>query len=68
MSSADIQSIDISAPSDTISDAIAVADVVVTTLDLEDKVRGFPESAKKTVITVGSTNDVSLLLNILHPQ
>jgi len=68
MSSADIQTIDISAPPDTVSSAIAGADVVVTTLDQADTVRGFPESAKKTVITVGSANDVSLLLNMLHPQ
>ncbi|MGQ4665678.1 hypothetical protein ACUIJN_07500 [Metabacillus halosaccharovorans] len=47
-------------------DAIHNADVIVTRSDLAEKVKTFADLAQKTVISVGSTNDVSLLLNMIR--
>lgn len=65
---ADIQTIDISSPEEMLHDAVRNTDVIVTTLDQADSVKRFAEPAHKTVITVGSANDVSLLFNMLRPQ
>lgn len=62
---AEIETVDISAPDDVRDEAIRKADVIVTTLDMADVVKGFADTANKKVITVGSANDVSLLLNML---
>lgn len=64
---AEIDTIDIFAPEDVRNEAMRKADVIVTTQDLAPKVRKFVGSMPTPVITVGSTNDVSLLLNMLRP-
>lgn len=69
MTSADIQSIDVSSSSETLfAEAIQAADVIVTRADLADSVKRFAGAAQKSVVSVGSTNDVSLLLNMLRQQ
>ncbi|WP_338787214.1 GntR family transcriptional regulator [Metabacillus sp. FJAT-53654] len=67
MTSAEIDTIDVSElPEQALIKAIQNADVIVTRSDLVDKVKKFADVAQKTVISVGSTNDVSLLLNMLR--
>ncbi|MDQ1002854.1 GntR family transcriptional regulator [Neobacillus niacini] len=69
MTSADIHTIDVSSsPENILIESIHNADVIVTRADLAEKVKRFADAAQKTVISVGSTNDVSLLLNMLSPQ
>ncbi|MFC7686658.1 GntR family transcriptional regulator [Ureibacillus sp. GCM10028918] len=68
MTSADIHTIDVSStPENILIESIHNADVIVTRADLAEKVKKFADAAKKTIISVGSTNDVSLLLNMLRP-
>lgn len=67
ITSAEINSIDVSSSSEsTFMEAIQAADVIVTRADLADSVKHFTEGTKKTIISVGSTNDVPLLLNMLR--
>ncbi len=67
LTSAEITTIDISAlPEETFMQEIREADVIVTRSDLAEKMRTFAEEAGKTVITVGSTRDVPLLLNMIR--
>lgn len=66
MTSAEIHTIDVSSSENILVEAIDSADVIVTRVDLAEKVRRFADAAKKTVISVGSTNDVSLLLNMIR--
>ncbi|MGN7941480.1 MULTISPECIES: GntR family transcriptional regulator [Bacillaceae] len=67
MTSAEIESIDVSElPENILIKAIHNADVIVTRSDLAEKVKKFADEAQKTVISVGSTNDVSLLLNMIR--
>lgn len=67
LTSAEIQTIDISSlPQEALLEAIQNADVIVTRNDLAEKMRIFADDAKKTVISVGSVNDVSLLLNMIR--
>ncbi|MDN4494494.1 GntR family transcriptional regulator [Ureibacillus aquaedulcis] len=67
MTTASIDKIDISDSTDTtLIEAIHHSDVIVTRFDLVDKVKKFADAAQKTVISVGSTNDVSLLLNMIR--
>ncbi|WP_121614274.1 GntR family transcriptional regulator [Mesobacillus foraminis] len=69
MTAAEIHTIDVSSsPENMLIESIHNADVIVTRADLAERVKGFADAAQKTVISVGSTNDVSLLLNILSPQ
>jgi GntR family transcriptional regulator len=69
VTSAEIHTIDVSSSSkDILIEAIHNADVIVTRTDLAEKVKTIADGAQKTVITVGSTNDVSLLLNMLRTQ
>lgn len=68
ITSTEIHTIDISSPEHILDKAIRNADVIVTITDLTETVKRFAEPAKKTVISVGSSNDVSLLLNMLRPQ
>ncbi|CAM4364333.1 GntR family transcriptional regulator [Saccharibacillus endophyticus] len=67
LTSADVQSLDISSLSeeDAIR-AIGAADVIVTRSDLAEKLQKFADEAGKTIITVGSTRDVPLLLNLVR--
>lgn len=67
MTTAQIDTIDVSESPETILiEAIHNADVIVTRSDLAEKVKKFADAAQKTVISVGSTNDVSLLLNMIR--
>jgi GntR family transcriptional regulator len=69
ITSAEIHTIDVSSsPENILIEAIHNADVIVTRADLAEKVKRFADAAQKTVISVGSSNDVSLLLNMLRPQ
>ncbi|NGZ74811.1 GntR family transcriptional regulator [Saccharibacillus alkalitolerans] len=67
LTSAEIRSMDLS--SLTEEEAIAAirgADVIVTRSDLAERLKKFADDAGKTVITVGSTRDVPLLLNLVR--
>lgn len=67
LTSAEIQSIDVSSlPNEELIQAIHNADVIVTRNDLAEQIRMFIEDTKKTIISVGSTNDISLLLNMIR--
>lgn len=66
MTSAEIHTIDVSSPENILIEAIHNADVIVTRADLAEKVKRFADAAQKTVISVGSTNDVSMLLNMIR--
>lgn len=67
MTSADIHTIDMSfSTENALNEAIHNADVIVTRADLAEKVKIFADAAQKTVISVGSTKDVSLLLNMIR--
>lgn len=48
-----------------LSEAINNADVIVTRADIAVKIKSFIDATQKKLISVGSTNDVSLLLNML---
>lgn len=67
MAAANVYTIDMSSPENILKEAICTADVIVTRADLAERVRMLADVEQKTIITVGSTNDVSLLLNILGP-
>lgn len=67
ITSAEIKTIDVAVSDSTLEEAIRHADVLVTRADLMGKVQGFADDARKKVISVGSTNDVSLLLDMLRP-
>ncbi|MCZ8516281.1 GntR family transcriptional regulator [Paenibacillus filicis] len=67
ITAAEIEKIDISSPEEVRNEAIRRADVIVTTMDLAENVKKFVDAANKKLITVGSANDVSLLLNMLRP-
>ncbi|MCI2256481.1 GntR family transcriptional regulator [Domibacillus sp. PGB-M46] len=66
ITSADIHTIDMSSTENALMEAIRTADIIVTRADLAEKVKKFANAAQKTVISVGSTNDVSLLLNMIR--
>lgn len=67
LTSADVQSADISSLSEKeVTQAIGAADVIVTRSDLAENLQRFAENAGKTIISVGSTRDVSLLLNLVR--
>ena len=67
MTPAEIDTIDVSSsPENILIDTIRNADVIVTRSDLAEKVKKFADAAQKTVISVGSTKDVSLLLNMIR--
>ena len=69
MTSAEIDTIDTSSSSENaLIESIHNADVIVTRTDLAEKVKKYADPFQKTVIAVGSTNDVSLLLNMLRPH
>jgi GntR family transcriptional regulator len=69
ITSANIHTIDMSSSTENaLIEAINNADVIVTRADLAEKVKRFADAAQKTVISVGSTNDVSLLLNMIRHQ
>ncbi|MEK4438950.1 GntR family transcriptional regulator [Paenibacillus sp. FSL K6-2862] len=65
VSPADIQTIDISSTEENLRQAILDADVVITVNDLAPQINQFVEASNKSVITVGSSCDVQLLLNML---
>lgn len=67
MTSAEIETIDVSVSDSTLEEAIGHADVLVTRADLVERVQDFANDAQKKVISVGSANDVSLLLKMLRP-
>jgi len=67
MAAANVYTIDMASPENILKEAIHTADVIVTRADLAERVRMLADVEQKTIITVGSTNDVSLLLNILGP-
>ncbi|MEJ8306713.1 GntR family transcriptional regulator [Saccharibacillus sacchari] len=67
LTSSEIRTIDISSLSDeAFMQAIHEADVIVTRSDLAEKMKKIADDAGKTVITVGSTRDVPLLLNMIR--
>lgn len=67
LTSAEIHTIDISSvPNEDLIQAVQQADVIITRSDLAEQMRTFVDDAQKTVISVGSTNDVSLLLNMIR--
>ncbi|WP_144028917.1 hypothetical protein [Paenibacillus tyrfis] len=67
MAAPNVHTIDMSSPEDIFKEAIRNADVIVTRADLAKNVKMLTDIEQKTVISVGSTNDVSLLLNMLRP-
>ncbi|MFP3847176.1 GntR family transcriptional regulator [Priestia filamentosa] len=66
MTSAEIHTIDVSSSENILIKSIDNADVIVTRTDLAEKVKRFADTAQKTVISVGSTNDVSLLMDMIR--
>ncbi|WP_217984672.1 GntR family transcriptional regulator [Terribacillus saccharophilus] len=67
MTDAEIVTIDVSSTSvKELNEEIGLADIVVTRADLYDKVKSFSKDDQKTIISVGSTKDVSLLLKMLR--
>ncbi|OWR32987.1 hypothetical protein CDO73_00310 [Saccharibacillus sp. O23] len=67
LTSAEIRSVDISAlPEEDAIQAIRESDIIVTRSDLAEKMKTFADEAGKTIITVGSTRDVPLLLNLVR--
>ncbi|AWB46073.1 hypothetical protein DCC85_19130 [Paenibacillus sp. CAA11] len=65
LSYAEIQTIDVSSSSDeALIRAVEEADVIVTRSDLAERMKKIVDHAQKTVISVGSTEDISLLLNM----
>ncbi|MGK9185312.1 GntR family transcriptional regulator [Priestia filamentosa] len=66
MTSAEIHTIDVSSSENILIESIDNADVIVTRTDLAEKVKRFAYTAQKTVISVGSTNDVSLLMDMIR--
>ncbi|OWA34411.1 hypothetical protein B9G55_19090 [Saccharibacillus sp. O16] len=67
LTSAEIRSLDISLLSESEAmDAIRESDVIVTRSDLAEKMKKFADEAGKTIISVGSTRDVPLLLNLVR--
>jgi len=68
MTSAEINEIDVSSPKDDLMTAIDHADIIVTRTDFAEIVRGFVNDDRKKVISVGDTNDVSLLLEMMDSR
>lgn len=66
VSPAEIHTIDISSTEESLKKAILEADVIITVTDLAQHINKFVESKSKTVITVGSSCDIQLLLNMLR--
>lgn len=67
LTSAEIHTIDISSvPNEDLIQAVQKADVIITRSDLAEQMRTFIDDAQKTVISVGFTNDVSLLFNMIR--
>ncbi|CAM3488205.1 MULTISPECIES: GntR family transcriptional regulator [Saccharibacillus] len=67
LTSADVQSVDISSLSEEeVTRAIRAADVIVTRADLAEKLQRFADEAGKRIISVGSARDVPLLLNLVR--
>lgn len=67
VSTAEIHTIDISSPENLLRQAMRNSDVIVTIAEMADAVKRFSEPVN-TIITVGSTDDVSLLLNMMRPR
>jgi len=67
MTSAKIRSIDLSTSTEEmLTTAIHHADIIVTRSDIAEKLKEWKNIDEKSVISVGSTNDVSLLLNMIR--
>ncbi|WP_181397586.1 GntR family transcriptional regulator [Gracilibacillus dipsosauri] len=67
VASAEIDTIDVQeSPKDRIMQSIRDADVIVTRSDLAERLKEFVDVTQKKIISVGSTNDVSLLLNMIR--
>lgn len=67
MTSAEIHTIDLSdSTEEMLTNAIRNADVIVTRSDVAEKLKEWKDINQKSVISVGSTNDVSLLLNMIR--
>ncbi|SES02738.1 hypothetical protein SAMN04487944_11598 [Gracilibacillus ureilyticus] len=65
MATAEIDTIDVQESSkDIVIQSIHDADVIVTRSDLAEKLKELVDVSQKKIISVGSTNDVSLLLNM----
>lgn len=64
-SSADIQSIDISSPDEELFQAIQKADVVVTVNEMTEVVKKKAGSSETKIISVSSSQDVTLLFDML---
>ncbi|SFF45057.1 DNA-binding transcriptional regulator YhcF, GntR family [Paenibacillus algorifonticola] len=67
MTLAEIDVVDTSSPEEVLQKAIRQADVIVTVSELAEKVQEFVKPANKKIISVGSSNDVTLLFNMLRP-
>ncbi|KAB8128995.1 GntR family transcriptional regulator [Gracilibacillus oryzae] len=67
VASAEIDTIDVQESSkDSVIQSIHDADVIVTRSDLAEKLKELVDVSQKKIISVGSTNDVSLLLNMIR--
>ncbi|MEN1969431.1 hypothetical protein WMZ97_15315 [Lentibacillus sp. N15] len=68
LTSAEIHKIDVNTTKNTFMKATNNADVIITRMDLVETVKKFADPNQKKIVSVGSANDVSLLLNILRPE
>lgn len=68
MTSAEIHKIDVSTSKNALMKSLQDADVIITRSDIAENLKSYINDDRKKVISVGSTNDVSLLLEMLVPQ
>lgn len=65
MTSAEIHKIDVSTSKDLLMQSLQEADVIITRSDIAENLKSYINDERKKIISVGSTNDVSLLLEML---
>ncbi|MEK4701581.1 GntR family transcriptional regulator [Solibacillus sp. FSL R7-0668] len=68
MTSAEIHKIDVSTSKNALMKSLQDADFIITRSDIAENLKSYINDDRKKVISVGSTNDVSLLLEMLVPQ
>lgn len=68
MTSAEIHKIDVSISKNALMKSLDDADIIITRSDIAENLKSYINDDRKKVISVGSTNDVSLLLEMLVPQ
>lgn len=65
LTTAAIDEIDVSSSKEDLLDSIQKADVIITRTDLAERVSEFINNDQKKIVSVGDTNDVSLLFEML---